>query len=374
MRYVKSLDTIRAFAIIIVIISHWSPENPVKKIFIPAGDFGVTLFFVLSGYLITSILLAAKATGQSKLHIIKNFIIRRCLRIFPVYYLLIIILILLDFPFGKNHLIYILTYTSNFLVIKERTWNSFSHTWSLSIEEQFYLIWPWLILFIRDKYLKYLFISSVLISIISVFIYVRVLQVHFYPVFTSCCFDAFGIGAAYAYARLKEDRLQKLLKYLRVALPVALLIYFTERISRSLGIRLPIISFERTIDSVICLWIIHGAVSSKNLWIKKNVLENKFLNLIGKISYGIYLFHYPLPFFFNKGISKLQIVFPSLQNILGNVFFDKILMSILLFILSYLSFEFFEKRITNLKNRLGLKGTDNKALQPKKTVMSLISP
>lgn len=151
---------LRSLAVFFVIITHWGPNDFSSPVFtsiyqkiMPNGVFGVDLFFVLSGYLITQILLTARinAGGVNKLKIIKAFYIRRALRISPIYYLLIIIVILLKDQFVINHILYFITYTSNFLVFKTRSWVSITHTWSLSVEEQFYLIWPWVMIFPHKK-------------------------------------------------------------------------------------------------------------------------------------------------------------------------------------------------------------------------------
>ena len=142
MKYIKGLDTLRAFAVIFVIIEHWSipfdfEANSLTQYWIkgiiPNGGFGVVLFFVLSGFLITSILLKSKQEGSNKFLILKNFIIRRSLRIFPVYYLTIFVLILLKYPFIEDNLSYFLFYISNIQIYQAKAFNEFSHTWSLAV-------------------------------------------------------------------------------------------------------------------------------------------------------------------------------------------------------------------------------------------------
>lgn len=95
MKYIKQLDSVRAIALLLVVASHWLFDNPVV-IAIQAGRLGVDTFFVLSGFLISSILLRNRAeieaSAGSKAEAIKNFFIRRGLRIFPIYYLTIFIL------------------------------------------------------------------------------------------------------------------------------------------------------------------------------------------------------------------------------------------------------------------------------------------
>ncbi len=300
MKYIKGLDSIRALAVIMVIIWHWYPQYPLNTVlgfiqhfFIPTGEFGVTLFFVLSGYLITSILLKAKRESNNNIHTIKNFIIRRSLRIFPIYYLLIIIMILSNFPFEKGHLAYFLTYTGNFLSIKEGRWNNFSHTWSLSVEEQFYLIWPWLILYTKDKYLKCLFYSFIAMALFSVVLTVGYFHFKNPIPFTPSCFDAFGIGGLYAYSQLDPDKhLQSIKKFVPIFWG-AVLVYFVWKLCPYFNAFPKFSFFRRSIDSIIAIGIIHWAINNKSIFIKKYFLENKLLNTIGKISYGLYLLHYP---------------------------------------------------------------------------------
>jgi peptidoglycan/LPS O-acetylase OafA/YrhL len=147
MRYIKGLDTLRAFAVIFVLIWHFIPRHEIKtflgiieQFFLPTGVFGVTLFFVLSGYLITSILLIARDENNDNMMVIKNFIIRRVLRIFPIYYLSLVVLWFIQYSFSEGELPYLFTYTSNLFMFKNLTWSNFGHSWSLAVEEQFYLI------------------------------------------------------------------------------------------------------------------------------------------------------------------------------------------------------------------------------------------
>jgi peptidoglycan/LPS O-acetylase OafA/YrhL len=165
LKRIKSLDGVRGLAVSMVIISHLMflsnyNENFLWK-FLKNGWMGVDLFFVLSGYLITSILIASK----SKKNYFRNFIIRRTLRIFPLYYaVLIIVLICLFFYQNGNfqNLVWYFTYTSNIGMAINDNWLhvggnlELSHFWSLAVEEQFYLFWPLIIYFIPNKYIPFL--------------------------------------------------------------------------------------------------------------------------------------------------------------------------------------------------------------------------
>jgi len=174
MKYIKQLDSLRAIAVILVIISHWIPAtNVINRI--PNGAIGVDIFFVLSGFLISKILFDQRNNAEllniPKFTLVKNFYVRRTLRIFPIYYLTIFVLLLFSKSTGTNiqsAFAYFLTYTSNFYFFKIQTWDGMvSHLWSLAVEEQFYLIWPWIILFSNKKYFLHIITIFILIGVLS---------------------------------------------------------------------------------------------------------------------------------------------------------------------------------------------------------------
>ena len=155
--YFPQLDALRAIAVFFVLLEHWVPGTYWFKIF-PYGMAGVTLFFVLSGFLITRILLRSRikseSLNQSKLHSLKQFYIRRTLRIFPIYYITIFILLIFNINNIRQIFFWFLTYTSNIYFYLIQNWaGSLSHLWTLAVEEQFYIIWPFIILFIPKRFL-----------------------------------------------------------------------------------------------------------------------------------------------------------------------------------------------------------------------------
>ena len=143
---IPSLNGIRAICIIIVIGSHMrNSANFPKELtnswgYLFDGSTGVSVFFVLSGFLITYLLIQEEEKNGSIS--LKNFFIRRTLRIFPVYYLVLFTYFILQqfnvLQFTTNQWISSLTYTKN---IFGGSWVD-GHLWSLAVEEQFYLIWP----------------------------------------------------------------------------------------------------------------------------------------------------------------------------------------------------------------------------------------
>jgi peptidoglycan/LPS O-acetylase OafA/YrhL len=356
LKYIKGFDTIRAFAVLIVIIGHWGPSfkpgsaaDVILNSFVQDGRFGVILFFVLSGYLITSILLNEKIKNTEGKHftIIKNFFARRALRIFPIYYLVVLLYFFLNDPFVTSHIWYFLSYTSNLPPYWTDTPNILSHTWSLSVEEQFYLIWPWLIILVNKKYIKHILAASIFIGIISKYYVIYVLH-HKYPVLVFNCFDSFGIGGMYAYIRLNKEKARKFERGFVAVFPVLLFIGW--KISHVDG--LPIfVMYSRTLDSIIGIAMIMFVLKNQNEWIRKYILENRVFNFIGKISYGIYLYHFTFSSFFDGLMNSLAARVPALASIVLNPAIEYCLKLGSLFFVCWLSFRFIEQPIIRLKKK-----------------------
>ena len=156
-RHITSLDGLRGLAFLLVFARHYglsshltSPLFRSLERWAQGGWVGVDLFFALSGFLITGILL--DTAGHP--HYFKNFLARRALRIFPLYYgvalLLLLLTPVLHLQWRPGHLWYLL-YAGNFAYCIDRTLSAVPpsvnllHLWALAVEEQFYLLWPWVI-------------------------------------------------------------------------------------------------------------------------------------------------------------------------------------------------------------------------------------
>ncbi|MFP5436668.1 MAG: acyltransferase family protein [Bacteroidia bacterium] len=167
---IKSLDGIRAISILMVLLGHMFetlPEafqNEYVHVILFNSSLGVKIFFVISGYLITRLLIIEK--NKSGKIDIKDFYLRRIFRIFPVFYLYIIIVLLLKatiFPDILNNYtlvgfagLYLWNYKHLFvsdMPTEKGNW-FFGHFWSLSMEEQFYMIWPMMFVKINAEKLK----------------------------------------------------------------------------------------------------------------------------------------------------------------------------------------------------------------------------
>src|SRR6185295_3788466 len=160
--HMDALDGLRGLAIVLVLLVHFvgddTPHGTLERWatrLANYGTWGVDLFFVLSGFLITGILYDSK----TKAHYFRNFYVRRTLRIFPLYYgVLFALFVLLPvvplaYPSGLSeslgHQAWLWSYASNLYVSLKGTWAALpyvSHFWSLAVEEHFYLVWPIVVL------------------------------------------------------------------------------------------------------------------------------------------------------------------------------------------------------------------------------------
>ena len=152
--YLPGLNGLRAIAALLVVISHISIKEIGDfglpyLIVLPMAGYGVTLFFVISGFLITYLLLQEKELKQTI--DIKKFYMRRILRIWPIYYLFLIICVIVFFILGKSKDICIqdmwfyVFFAANIPFVFQQGILILFHYWSIGVEEQFYLIWPWIV-------------------------------------------------------------------------------------------------------------------------------------------------------------------------------------------------------------------------------------
>ncbi len=341
------LDTLRAFAVIAVLISHWLEVHFL-------GGAGVTLFFVLSGYLITGILLRSRniseTRNESKFLAAKQFYIRRTLRIFPVYYATLFVFFIMNLPFAREYISWYSTYTTNFLLYFRQDWlGYFSHLWTLAVEEQFYILWPFVILFIPRKFLlKSIYIIILIGPVFRVIMYLMEGGINnsFQSLLTPSNMDCFGVGALLAYFRLYNiDKLEFKTAFSKViaalsVVTIALLVMFGGVIGEnsSFGVNIFVQVLFKTAIIVFSIFLIAKASIGIG-GLLKPVFDNKALMYIGKISYGVYLFH---PFC----IAVYKYLGFSVKN---NMYVNFVIMFTLVMVISSLSWFLFERPINSLK-------------------------
>ena len=355
LNYIASLDSFRFFAVLLVIFSHWLPATVINRF--PNGFTGVTFFFVLSGFLISSNLLIQKKaieTGKTGLGTaLKVFYIRRTLRIFPLYYLVILLLLWLAPAMYEGNIWWFVAYVPNFLIFKTKAWpGMLSHFWSLGVEEQFYLIWPLLIFLTPRSKLKWLFPGLILFSIIfKIFLFSwQNPFFNFYDALPFSCFDAFGVGAMLALITVDTASAGRLGK---ITIPASLgflaavvlcFIIYLSGVSFLFGLAVSLASY----------FAIQQAINGYH-GIPGFIVNNSFLQYLGKISYGLYVYHNFVPWIL-RCITGRETRYPlfgmglNIQGLRGGIGLF-VLHFILLVIIASLSWWLIENPINKLKRK-----------------------
>ena len=350
-QFFPEIETLRAIAVLMVLVSHFIPTE--SEYYVPYMWYGVQLFFTISGFLITYILIGNIQSGDlTRKKIIKNFFIRRILRLFPIYYLFVIAFFILRNVFSiyiwKNEYNwYFFTYLQNMYFFNQGALNSsFSHLWSLGVEEQFYLVWPFILVFFNKKRLPLLFSTFISISIFTMVAFSHVPEI---GVLTSSNLHTLGIGALIAYFyfyKLDSNLYHKVLKYRYIALLISLSgLLFTLTIGIN-SLRTNILFreiFLMLTSGLIVFNSIVGWPNNLNFFFKSKVLMQ-----IGKISYGIYLYHWVIPPVLAIIIGKVSFLAFLQQE---NIFLNFILLTSYSILVAYLSFYLIEIRFLKLKER-----------------------
>lgn len=350
--YLPQLDTVRAIAIGLVLLFHWFPENhPINAI--PNGPLGVTLFFVLSGYLITKILLKNKQQITQNTQIrtaYKTFIIRRALRIFPIYYLTLVVIWLLPnlkiFPPITTDLyqrpLYYFSYLYNFLLQNTHNWSDLlSPYWSLAVEEQFYVFWPLLIFFVPYRYLPILFGATIIGGILSRIILFFVGNDE--GILTVTCLDTFGLGAWWAWQQTTNQAIERVQHRLTMLSLVGGVIFLITvflipptLLAYSILFRLSMALFS--------LLLVVNASQGMGGWIG-SIFAHRVPRYVGKISYGLYVYHMIVTSVLMPLVAR---VLQKFQIPLGDVSY-RVLSLALLIGLASLSWYLIEQPFNNLK-------------------------
>ena len=298
-RYLPQLDGVRAFAVGLVVLSHWWPTQGPALVG-PIGAVGVIAFFVLSGFLITGILLqerpAPGAGVGAGFTVLGRFYARRTLRIFPAYYLLLALLWIAAVPDYREDIAWYLAYASNMLFFQAQHWvGPAPHFWSLAVEEQFYLVWPLLVLFVPRRHLGTLILAAVACGPLSRGLLFAASDgsaraADFVEVPVSSCLDCLGMGAWLAWCRVqgRVGWLRHPAWYAFVLANLASLWWF--RHSATMACVL-LFKFNASVAS---LALVAGASTGFG-GLAGWLLGNPVARYLGRISYGLYLYHLFIP-------------------------------------------------------------------------------
>lgn len=302
-RFYPALDGLRAFAMVAVLISHYFPDRSSIQRAFHWGRFGVLLFFVLSGFLITGLLLRGRdavAAGQAtRAGVFRAFVIRRALRIAPIYYLVVLLGWWVGYGPIADHIPWHLTYTGNIaMTYFGAKLAQATHLWSLCVEEQFYLLWPFVVLLVPIRRLSGVAIGLAAFS----FGYegVGTMQGRTFEethLVLQGCMDALGLGALLAIFKHRDEssggtRAAALSRY--AALFGAPLLFFAQGFRYQVGLaaterleyRLP-----GDLGLALCSVAVVHVATTEGPSMLRGVLEWAPLRFFGRISYGIYLYH-----------------------------------------------------------------------------------
>lgn len=286
MLYYQKIDGLRSVAIILVIVHHTAS---IFSKYVDLGYAGVDLFFVISGFLITSILLKSK-DGFSKSY--KIFFARRSLRIFPLYYFSLLILFLLGHPIVIQEIGYLVTYTFNYRYPFVRDANPIGHFWTLGVEEQYYLFWPLLVLGLRKRLYILIFLTFSMIT----FAY---LQIYFHLIPSISVYNYTGLPT-----RMGSLGLGSLGAMLYIDSGTFLKFFLREKFVELLMLFLWIYAFIFTKPLLLGLGslflVLKAAENSFRFKFLHSFLENKHVLFLGRISYGLYVYHVIIIFYGTK--------------------------------------------------------------------------
>jgi peptidoglycan/LPS O-acetylase OafA/YrhL len=307
--HMPTLDGVRALAILSVALLHFSTvfdeapyhwtglSHALFKV-LQFGWFGVDLFFALSGFLITGILLDAKGSS----HYFSRFYWRRALRIFPIYYVFLFFIfgvlsrLVHPNPWANVNPMWYLAYLSNWAPGHGAGDKLIGHAWSLSIEEQFYLIWPSVVLFLDRRRLTWLSCCLAVVALaIRVVMFVSGASAEAIYRVSPARMDALVVGALMAIC-LRDDRLREQVhrasKY--VGLSCAVLYLSVVWADRSADSSFPLMETAGFSVLAIGFSIAIFQAAQLNSGTINRFLRWRPLRSVGRYSYTMYLIHIPL--------------------------------------------------------------------------------
>lgn len=339
------LDGLRGIAILLVMSGHFFYKIYIFNI----GWIGLNLFFLLSGFLITSRLY--HHLRQPYVRYFKNFYARRFLRIFPLYYGCLIFFFFFLPTVYKHYFLYYSglfdlqlwywLYASNWLYYFHGINNVaiFFHFWSLAVEEQFYLLWP---VFVRVFYkynIKAVLVGGILLSI-AVRNYINSPRSYYN---TAVATEPLLLGAL-VWCMLVENKLLKYYVYISILAFLSVLgLGLIFHNNASLGIdNMLLMNYGYSAIDILLVFLLSGSLL--NVSISKpliRILSNRLFVWAGKYSYGIYVYHWII----------MQTIIPKMDELLFHqyYFLIRVFGIVLSCVVSYFSFHLWEKHFLSMK-------------------------
>lgn len=308
-KYYPQFDGLRFIAALAVVCYHWIPAFHQTEYTIYLNG-AISFFFVLSSFLITRILFSTQkkhhTLGVSKTTLYLIFIMHRTVRIFPPYYFYLLFLLVFTY-YGnevRDNAFSYFAYLSNYNMFNRQVFpETTAHLWALAVEEQFYLLWPLVILFVPFRHLVKAFVAIIVASAILRVIFFEPGMFPPQGILTQYCMGAFAIGGLLTYLQAAEEkekrRINKVFNIcLAIIVPLAILFVVLQNeyyafITTHLAF--PMASMR----------IIEVAIKGYKGFVGR-FLENKIVVELGKISYGIYVYHLFVPILFWKGYAVIR--------------------------------------------------------------------
>jgi len=339
--HLKGLNGIRGISVITVVISHASIQGSGFIISSGYPEYAVTFFFTLSGFLITYLLFSEKIkTGVS----IKKFYIRRILRIWPLYFLYLAATLITIYIYdpGKlpGSLPWYLLFSANIPYIQHTTLHYVSHYWTLGTEEQFYLFWPWIIKGARNVLKALIFFTAgfFILKLIFRFIYFKwgdITPLYVSSVLRFECMSMGGIAALLClqqhklFLKITTHRITEIICWVCIVIMVMNKFHISP-------------FFNHDLAALVAIGLMVNLSFNKKPLIS---LENRFCDLLGNLSYGIYIFHPLVIFYFGLLLEKCNVE----GKVKGVMMYSG---AVLITIgVAWLSYVFFEKKFLQLKDR-----------------------
>jgi peptidoglycan/LPS O-acetylase OafA/YrhL len=363
-RHIPALDGIRGIAILMVLFLHlfWSNSSPAGNLLIRSLAqlrtvcwVGVDLFFVLSGFLLTGILYDTLSSS----HYFRNFYGRRSLRIFPLYYGFLFVVIAVSYAQGYHWfsgIFYYLTYTISLIPggvpYTTTPWVNINHFWSLSIEEQFYMAWPLLMYWLRTKRriaaaILVLSVGALLLRTYLVLSGATQHQPYVVYSWSPTRIDTLLLGGLLALAIRSRFRAGVLRwAWLVFVSGTGLLVAYgfwhgsfevlNDDVLGTIGL---------TVVGVTATALVGASLIQASLF--SSFFSNSVLRFFGRYSYGLYVYHYTLQWIMGQFVGAWLRSFTQSKLLLVALNGSIILLATI--VLAMVSFEYFEKPILSLK-------------------------